>query len=270
LIPLISGEIQYALSNSYHPGIKQKIHHLLSSFQDGRFDLQKYIEQEKYNNSDDIEYDGNDLIGIHQKYADIAIHCVKQCEKVICETKNNKISDEGAITSLLTLNRLTASFQSVLILTRFGFYIETQILFRFILEQLAYAYTCMNLVDKKEIDVIEPNKCIRDLKGKYEFVGKFYGLLSNKVHFKDSDFGEIISENQDYGGINVNIRSGKKSKINFLVLFYLAFLYLDISRIIDKKYSGKENQQLNFMLSLISKIFHVFQIELKNEEGLIS
>jgi hypothetical protein len=265
LIPLISGEIQYSLANSYHPSLKQRIHHLLSSIKNGRFDIQGYLDMEEQNNSDNIKYDANDLLDVHQKFADLAIQCIKDTEKIVCEGKEPTITDTGATVSLVTLNRLIASYQSVLILIRCGFHLETQVLFRLILEQLAYAYACKDLTEDEKIAKISPSGGISILKKDYQLIGEFYGELSNAVHFKENGFNQILTKNKEKGGININIRSGKKSKIDFLPFFYLVVIYIDICKKIYEKYSDDKTDELKCLLQVTTKIFNVYQEDMKKE-----
>jgi hypothetical protein len=262
LIPLISGNIQYALVNNYSPKLKRLIHVLFESITDDTFCFDRFNYLLKKIEIDNFNREA--VENIHQIYADLYLKMIFICIRQLGNTPNNSDdnSPNGVNIALILLNRLSATFQSSLILLRFGFHIEAEMLFRVIVEQIAYIYTCYKIDDYNEIDKIEPNKCIKCIKKKYKLLGGFYGELSDSIHFRTKSFPKILSVKDNKVG--TNIRSGKKSKKNYLYLFYLSCIYLDICKEIDEKYIHSDYDFDN-SLKLASHMFGEFRDKLKKE-----
>ncbi|MDR0604407.1 MAG: hypothetical protein LBG80_08920 [Bacteroidales bacterium] len=262
LIPLLSGNIQYALSNNSNVKLRKLVHALFESINNDQFNYERFNELIHIIDMDSFVKDS--IENIYQNHADLYIKMMFSCIDILGERGEKTNHPGGLNITLISLNRLIGTFQSVLILLRSGFHLEAEILFRIIVEQLAYAYVCYDLDDLDIIDKLEPNNCIREIKKKYNLLGMFYGELSNSVHFRTKSFYKILSLDGEKVGINT--RSGKRSKEKYLYFFYLSFVFLDLCRQIDEKYIAS-GFDFKTTLFLAHQMFDEFREKLRNEFG---
>ena len=105
-------------------------------------------------------------------------------------TKTDKVLNDftprmetiGYITAKATILRLEATFSALIILMKKGFTIESLVLTRFILEQVAYSYEICKLDSFDDIEKIKTTKSINKYKQRDKTIGKFYGELSMFTH----------------------------------------------------------------------------------------
>lgn len=106
----------------------------------------------------------------------------------------------GVFTAAMVLERLPASFFCAHLLYRLGHRFEGHAISRLILEQIAWAYAAHSHTEVDEIESIEPNRAISELKRFAPDTGRLYGFLSDKTHIDYSSHLEFVSIE---GGKNV-------------------------------------------------------------------
>lgn len=98
----------------------------------------------------------------------------------------------GVFTAAVVLERLPASFFSAHFMYRIGHRFEGHAIARLILEQIAWACAAHSLDTVPEIESIEANGAISDLKRFVPEAGRLYGLLSKKTHINYESHLEFL------------------------------------------------------------------------------
>lgn len=154
----------------------------------------------------------------------------------------------GLRTSMVILQRVLGSFQSVSILIKNSMYFDVNCLLRSVLEQVGHAYQIMNAQSMEEVDRFESTKSITALKAVIPDAGMLNGMLSDYIHNNKVVWGVYVeSEPRETGEGHRNYvvtRSGKRTKDCILVfsriieayLAVLARVYLDRCQDIDSSF----------------------------------
>jgi hypothetical protein len=143
----------------------------------------------------------------------------------------------------LIFKRLKSSFDASRVLIKQGFYFETYLLIRQMLEQIAFAY---NIYGKNNYgEFISPTKCISSLKDFYPYSGKFYGLLSSKTHIDKTQIEKFfyVDENQKGQIILQSLQYSIETAIDLLIildLYCCVFEYLFKNKISEYKFIKNE------------------------------
>ena len=98
----------------------------------------------------------------------------------------------GVFTTAVVLERLPASFFSAHFMYRIGHRFEGHAIARLILEQIAWGCAAHSLDTVAEIESIEANGAISDLKRFVPEAGRLYGLLSKKTHINYESHLEFL------------------------------------------------------------------------------
>ncbi|MEK5230754.1 DUF5677 domain-containing protein [Lysinibacillus sp. FSL K6-0232] len=179
-------------------------------------------------------------------------------------TKNDKLPSWHYL-FLGCLSRLIASFESAVIMLKFGYYIEVSSIYRVIYEQLSWACFLLQAKDEEEVKRKKVTDCIKYLKKLNPKYGKLYGLYSNEVHL---NLSEVASYYHVDGSQNISIqsRSGKKSTEKEIDLYALSRIVLEvIQHSLKFLPCSDDNKELILMLlNANDKAIQKFSRDLKN------
>lgn len=127
----------------------------------------------------------------------------------------------GMVAAVAALERCVATFYTIFLLMGRGYFIEALVLNRHIIEQCAWALTVQKLKTVREIEKVEPSKCIKKLNF-HSAAGKVYGFFSDYVHLSAKKRGEYIRVHNNLPKII------QRSTLHSLRLVPLCILTLDI------------------------------------------
>lgn len=156
-----------------------------------------------------------------------------EVESIISSLSSEHVSEEmfGRHIAQGALIRLKSSFRSATLLISRGYSIETIIICRLILEQIAWVYSIYSLKDKESIFNTKPSKAIANLKKIIPMVGKLYGWL-NIVTQLDPEYEQQYIGVTDEGQIVVSFYIPEMTLIILHCLITLADIYRIISETI--------------------------------------
>jgi hypothetical protein len=152
----------------------------------------------------------------------------------------------GPVCAKSALCRLEASFKAAYGLVRKHYIFETESIVRLILEQLAWA-TVASTCGDKEVQDLQPTKCISALKKHYPGAGRLYGELSQGAHIDP-----VIARNYIHfhlEGKRVARRSSGDALGNGKQLLELAVIYLKIVQELFTPLTAEEYKTLAAELS---------------------
>lgn len=183
--------------------------------------------------------------------------------------KSNCESSLGLVAADAALTRCQGAFWSIFCLTGRGYYVESMILARHIIEQVAWATSIYKMTDIKDIEKKQPQECIGSLKKVYppaeEVVGRLYGKLSSFAHLSAENRQEYLSrENNLLWIVNRSIKDSLRllpELILTLDIYISVFEYLRLDNIesdlwIYHKNCEKPNLNPKRNLILILKKFY--------------
>lgn len=137
----------------------------------------------------------------------------------------------GRRASMIILQRVLGSFQSVAILIKYSMFFDVNCLLRSILEQIGHAYQIRHAKDSKEIDSFTPSRSITPLKEVISEAGTAYGMLTDYIHNNKNIWGEYVESEQGEDGVHrtyVVTRSGVRTKACIVTFSYIVKAYLSI------------------------------------------
>lgn len=137
----------------------------------------------------------------------------------------------GRRASMMILQRVLGSFQSVAMLIKTSMFFDVNCLLRSVLEQIGHAYQIRHAKDIQEIDSFTPSKSITTLKELVSEAGTAYGMLTDYIHNNKKIWGEYMEGEQDKDGVHrtyVVTRSGVKTKACIVTFSYIVKAYLAI------------------------------------------
>jgi hypothetical protein len=151
------------------------------------------------------------------------------------------ISASGGLSKGLgAFTRLRASFDICLFLIRNGYFIESAMIERQILEQIAW----INYVQEYDTDDcmnIDASKTIKKLKDTFKDAGLLYGKLSKVLHFDINVLDNYYEDKDD--GRYIILTSSKKSYKNLDNLFILIKYYIRLANILAKRIKSNDVQK---------------------------
>jgi len=147
--------------------------------------------------------------------------------KVRMNSISNKPDRVGLVVAGGVIIRLTSSFQSALLLSRFGFFFEAGCICRFILEQLAWAYSVHEIEDDSLFKT-SVTRSVGKLKELIPHCGKLYGFLSNLAHISPGYTKEYILFDEGCPAVVV------ATTRNLDTIIYWLLLLLDICQIVTE------------------------------------
>lgn len=103
----------------------------------------------------------------------------------------------GEFAASIGLERLVTSFKSAHLLYRLGHCTDADAVSRVVLEQAAWAYKVGSLVSFEEIEQVQPQRAVTNLRQLYPDAGRLYGLLSDRVHQDVAVHQEMFSRQGD-------------------------------------------------------------------------
>lgn len=255
LQPLISGEVEYALPSDISVEERRIVHCFFESFKNKVFDNKKFMSLIQAVDLDAFIKEKKQYK--YDDYINITIQTVLGIGKDLGMITNTEGNNTGRITAIMTLSRLTATFQSAVILSRHGMFMETNFIIRVLIEQMAYAYKCLTLTNDEEIENLQPNACISELKKKFPLIGKLNGIFSNYIHLKLNTFHDFVIDGEE-NVLHILTRSGKKAKENYLLIMYLAEIYLvicsDIINTSNKELSDLDKMKYTYSIQIVNRI----------------
>lgn len=214
------------------------------------------LDKEAYQNMDRIPH--TDLN--KDKCVDIVTLTIKTFVELI---KNEKLPSWHYL-FLGCLSRLIASFESAVIMLKFGYYIEVSSIYRVIYEQLSWACFLLQAKDEDEVKRQKVTDCIKYLKELNPAYGKLYGLYSNEVHLNLSEIVNYYHVDDDQN-ISIRSRSGKKSAEKEMDLYVLSSVVFDvIQHSLQFLPCTDENKELILLLlNTNDKAIHKFSMDLE-------
>lgn len=230
LMPLAVGEYEYAIPTDSSDTVLKLTNFLFSSLgENDEFDNENF--QGLLSGLAEDELSMKSMIKDEFLAVDFLVFCSFQAHRFL--EKNIYVSDTeyyGACLSLLFLQRVLGSFQSVAILIKNSMHFDTNCLLRSILEQIGHAYQIIPAKDPKNVEKFASTRGITALKKIIPDAGKLNGLLSDFVHNGKgawSEFIEIEYQQDDAEPkVFVLTRSGKKTKRCILLFTRIVEAYL--------------------------------------------
>jgi hypothetical protein len=100
----------------------------------------------------------------------------------------------GVFASTVAFHRLQTTYKSIHYHLKFGYYFESMMSLRLLLEQLAYSYCAVKSGKENPKEFLSPTKAITGLKKLIPDVGKLYGILSKLSHIDTVTVGKYIND----------------------------------------------------------------------------
>ncbi|MCE5966897.1 hypothetical protein [Enterobacter roggenkampii] len=251
LMPLGVGEYEYAIPTDSSDTVLKLTNFLFSSLnEDDEFDNDKF--QRLLSGLPTHELTMKSMIKDEFLAVDFLVFCAFQAHRFI--DKNIYVSHEdnyGACLSLLFLQRVLGSLQSVAILIKNSMYFDINCLLRSILEQIGHAYQILHVKEPKDAEKFISTKGITALKQIIPEAGELYGLLSDYVHNGKriwSNFLEV-EEGLDGGESQVFVlsRSGKQTKYCIIYFTRIVQAYLSVLIHIKDEHLSEEIDDTPFV-----------------------
>jgi hypothetical protein len=230
LFPLGTGTFDYALPTDSSDTALRLIHFLFSSLDENdEFDNDNFQALlQKLKDPDGLTM--KSLIKNEFLTADFIVYSAFKAHKSIDKSLGT-LSDLnlGLRTSLLILQRVLGSFQSIAILIKNSMYFDVNCLLRSTMEQIGHAYQIRNAKDRAEIEGFVSTKSITPLKEIIPEAGKLYGNLSDYIHNNKIIWGVYVESESSADGEEhktyVVTRSGKRTKDCIIIFSYIAQAY---------------------------------------------
>lgn len=241
LMPFESNKYCYALQANENKKVKNLVHSLFCSLDTAdNFNVEGFIEMID-SDYEDGDYSVREEYLISDFITSIVTGAAKEFSKVI---RNNPELNKKNQIVYITMGRLPATFQSVAILIKNGFFYETICLFRVILEQISYSYTCCQSSDDK-VDKLKPESTIKEFKKFFENAGRLNGYFSSFIHHNKKMWHEFIDEENF-----IVPRSGIRSKENVIFMVFLAEVYIAVLSEAYKQYHNNRELDESFMMTI--------------------
>ncbi|MBF8644015.1 hypothetical protein [Pseudomonas pudica] len=247
LFPMMSGEFEYALPSDCSDQVMRLVHFLFSSInEDDEFDnenFQKLLGQL----TDPEGLTMKSLIKDEFLAVDFMVYSAFKAHKAIDESLGKLPPvNLGLRTSLLILQRVLGSFQSVAILIKNSMYFDVNCLLRSIMEQIGHAHQIREAKNLEEIKSFKSTGSITPLKEVIPEAGRLYGVLSDYIHNNNIIWGVYIEgeEVPDGDGHRTYVvtRSGKRTKDCIVTFSYIIHAYLAVlSKIYSEHCAGIES-----------------------------
>lgn len=103
----------------------------------------------------------------------------------------------GEFSASIGLERLVTSFKSAHLLYRLGHCTDADAVSRVILEQAAWAYKVGSLGSFRDVEQVQPQRAMTNLRQLYPDAGRLYGFLSDRVHQDVAVHQEMFSREGD-------------------------------------------------------------------------
>ncbi|MCR8660176.1 hypothetical protein [Paenibacillus endoradicis] len=220
LIPYSLFDIQYSLATNASPQLKRQIHLALLAYKKNDYNYENvtdYLDEIL-----DIDF-SNDEHTRRDYCIDGVVGLIIQVINTLKE-KIEKQNEPYILVYFNSMGRLRASFESSVVLLRYGYYIESSPVFRLIYEQIAWSHSIIG----KDIDEINKTKVTGQIKILNELIPnskKLYGKYSAEAHLDPSEISSYFIENSENNGVGHRYRSGERSKIKYYDIFFLSTLY---------------------------------------------
>ncbi|MFD3226483.1 hypothetical protein [Rahnella aceris] len=232
LMPLAVGEYEYALPTDSSDTVLKLTNFLFSSLgENDEFDNDNF--QGLLAGLEEDELSMKSMIKDEFLAVDFLVFCSFQAHRFL--EKNIYVSDTeyyGTCLSLLFLQRVLGSFQSVAILIKNSMHFDTNCLLRSILEQIGHAYQIIQAKELKDIKKYTSTNGITALKKIIPEAGQLNGLLSDFVHNGKGAWSEYIEIEHQQDGTEPKVfvltRSGKKTKHCILYFTRIVQAYLSV------------------------------------------
>lgn len=115
-----------------------------------------------------------------QSYKAARAH-IDECVRQMTTNTRNELGI-GTFAASIALERLRSGFLAAHVLYRLGLNLEGDVVARQVLEQIAWALTASEVVDREKLNAVESSKSIAKLKKLVPEAGRLYGLLSKSAH----------------------------------------------------------------------------------------
>ncbi|MEC1720152.1 hypothetical protein [Schinkia azotoformans] len=256
LKPYLFEDIPYALPTNSSPEFRRHIAAAIISYIDKN--LQSDTIENVTNSLDINRYDNKSQLSDVDIVLDTIVKSTAICIDYFCKTIKVVELNHGQNFFLLAMSRLKSSFESAVLLLRFGYYIEVSTVFRMIYEQLCWACFVIEQSNEKTIINQSVTKTVKYLKKVNEEYGKLYNLYSQEAHIDPKVVGSYLKEID--GKTHVRMRSGEECNNKTLDLILLAKIYIDVLEYaVDKYFSLKENNKIELKV-IIETNRHIIKI----------
>lgn len=237
LMPLGVGEYEYAIPTDSSDTVLKLTNFLFSSLgEDDEFDNDNF--QGLLAGLANHKLTMKSMIKDEFLAVDFLVFCSFQAHRFL--DKNICVSDKenyGTCLSLLFLQRVLGSFQSVAILIKNSMYFDTNCLLRSILEQIGHAYQIIPAKEPEDVEKLISTKGITALKEIIPEAGYLYGLLSNFVHNGKEIWSEFLETEDQQDGTEPKLfvlsRSGIKTK--YCIIYFTRIIQAYLSVLIQIK-----------------------------------
>jgi hypothetical protein len=266
LKPYLLEGIHYAIPSNSSPEFRRHISAAIYSYKDDNlnFDnMHTYLDEMDINNFNDTE-----LGGAADVCQDTIVRLIDSVKSEL-EGIGARQETEGSLSFVAAFNRLNSSFQSAVILLRYGYYMEASPVLRMIFEQICWAY---HIIDKSK-EVIRRTKVTRTVETIKEVNSNypsFYGTLSKEAHIDFTIINKYLKITDE--GIAVRTRSGEESRKKTLYLAVLAEMYIrTLYHCVNHKFRLDEMLKIQYSEVLRAKLrIARVVIESINNDGSIS
>gem|GEM_PF-3278950 len=233
LFPLGTGEFDYALPTDSSNTVLRLVHYLFSSLDENEeFDNDNFQALlQNLNDPDGLTM--QTLVKDEFLATDFLVFSSFKAHKSIDESIGGLPEiNLGLRASMLILQRVLSSFQSISILIKNSMYFDVNCLLRSVLEQIGHAYQIRGAKDKIELDRFEPTKSITPLKEIIPDAGSLNGMLSDYIHNNKKIWGVYVESEpaQEKSGNKTYVvaRSGRRTKDCILVFTRIIEAYFSV------------------------------------------
>lgn len=255
LKPYLFENIPYALPTNSSPEFRRHIAAAIISYMDKS--LQSDTIENVVNLLDINGYNNENQLSNVDIVQDTIVKSLALCIDYFCMTIEVEELNIGQSSFLLAMSRLKASFESAVVLLRYGYFMEVSTVFRMIYEQLCWACFVIEQSDEKAIIDQSVTKTVVYLKKINEEYGKLYHLFSKEAHIDPKVVGDYL--NVIDGKVRTRIRSGEECNNKTLDLVLLGKIYVDVLEYaVDKYLPLKEEDKAE-----LKEIININRINIK-------